>query len=70
MNSNRWIKARSKRFKSLKEYSDRADSLSMQPKDKRRLLRKWEKQRPALQSKIEANLAESTQTIQRYNDLR
>tara|TARA_Y100001978_G_C23350529_1_gene271788 strand:+ start:120 stop:359 length:240 start_codon:yes stop_codon:yes gene_type:complete len=38
----------------------------MQPKDKRRLLRKWEKQRPALQSKIEANLAESTQTIQRF----
>jgi len=30
----------------------------MHPKDKRRLLRKWEKQRLALQSKIEALLAE------------
>ncbi len=30
----------------------------MQPKDKRRLLRKWEKQRLALQTKIEAVLAE------------
>ena len=29
----------------------------MEPKDKRRLLRKWEKQRSALQSKIESVLA-------------
>jgi len=33
----------------------------MQPKDKRRLLRKWEKQRSALQSKIEAVLAETSE---------
>lgn len=33
----------------------------MQPKDKRRLLRKWEKQRLALQSKIEAVLAETSE---------
>ena len=32
----------------------------MQPKDKRRLLRKWEKQRLALQSKIEAVLAKTS----------
>lgn len=41
----------------------------MQPKDKRRLLRKWEKQRLALQSKIEAVLAEkhpNDPAIQRF----
>ena len=41
----------------------------MQPKDKRRLLRKWEKQRLELQSKIEANLAEkhpNDPAIQRF----
>ena len=33
----------------------------MQPKDKRRLLRKWEKQRLAPQSKIEAILAKTSE---------
>ncbi len=33
----------------------------MQPNDKRRLLRKWEKQRLALQSKIEAVLAKTSE---------
>ncbi|QXD31308.1 hypothetical protein [Candidatus Pelagisphaera phototrophica] len=42
----------------------------MQPKDKQRLLRKWEKQRSALQSKIDAILAEkhsNDPAIQRFS---